>query len=101
MDSTREIRAMMMASFPCPPLAMEGSSRFPNSHDMLAYLVDVAARRNVKKENEERQRSQERLLHDFIVCALPGSKSEEETWEAMTHFTRQYMMTYSPVMHET
>jgi len=100
MDSTREIRSMMMASFPCPPLAMEGDFRSSNSHDMLAYLVDVAARRNDAKDNAARMRNQEILLSEYFDN-LALCNTEAETWDLMTKFTRQYMMTYNILMHET
>lgn len=99
MDSSREIRAMMMASFPCPPLPMEGSCRFVNSHDMLAYLVDVAARRSIMVENLARQRKQETLIKEYIE-QIVQCETEEATWTCMTMFTRMYMMSYHTVMHE-
>lgn len=99
MDSSREIRSMILVAFPCPPLPMEGSGRFVNSHDMLAYLIDVAARREDKADNAKREKNQEVLMvqyeKDMKLC-----RSETETWNAMTMFTRQYMMTYSVIMHE-
>jgi hypothetical protein len=100
MDSSREIRSMIMASFPCPPLPMEGNSRFLNSHDLLAYLIDVAARRDDKADNSLREKNQVALLvqydKDIRACS-----SEKETWDVMTSFTRLYMMTYHSVLHET
>jgi len=78
---------------------MEGSSRFVNSHDMLAYLIDVAARRGDPKDNEKRQKNQDILLRDFVENIVL-CRAEQETWDAMTKFTRLYMMTYSPIMHE-
>jgi len=100
MDSSREIRAMMMASFPCPPLPMDGSGRFMNSHDLLAYLVDVAARRDVKSENESRRKNQEALIREYVQN-IAKCGSQDHVWQEMTKFTRLYMMSYSPVMHET
>jgi hypothetical protein len=99
MDSSREIRAMMMASFPCPPLPMDGSGRFINSHDMIAYLVDVAARRGDSKGDQHRQIIQRALVADFEKNIV-GCTTEDETWHAMTNFTRSYMMSYHVSMHE-
>lgn len=99
MDSSREIRAMMMASFPCPPLPMEGSCRFINSHDMIAYLVDVAARRADPKSDAHRQTIQKSLVMEY-ERNIPGCTTEEDTWQAMTTFTRSYMMSYNVLMHE-
>jgi hypothetical protein len=100
MDSSREIRSMIMASFPCPPLPMESSSRFLNSHDLLAYLIDVAARRDDKKDNSQREKNQVALLVQYNKD-IKECHSEKETWDVMTSFTRLYMMTYHSVLHET
>ena len=99
MDSTREIRAMTMAAFPCPPLPMEGSSRFINSHDMIAYLIDVAARRADPASDGHRQKIQSSLVAEY-ERDIAGCLSEEETWQVMTMFTRSYMMSYNVLMHE-
>lgn len=79
---------------------MEGGDRFVNSHDMLAYLIDVAARRNNLAENEERQKRQESLTRQYLRD-LSDCESEQQTWNAMTLFMRQYMMTFHNVMHES
>lgn len=100
MDSSREIRSMILVAFPCPPLPMEGSDRFVNSHDMLAYLIDVAARRNNPAENAQRQEKQHALTHEYFR-SLGDCVSEQDTWNAMTFFMRQYMMTYHILMHES
>lgn len=100
MDSTRELRAMIMVSFPCPPLPMmsDTDGSVQNSHDFLAYLIDVAGRRGMHAEDSERCRKQEKLLVDFErVIGL--CQDEASTWETMTCFTRDYMMTYHVVTH--
>lgn len=100
MDSAREIRAMTMASFPCPPLPMIGADVFGNtqtvnSHDLLAFLINTAARRDVESENKKRIEDQVQL-HDEYLKTIKCSK---DPWADMTRFTRSYMMTYSPAMH--
>lgn len=97
MDSSREMRAMMMAAFPCPPLPMDGGM---NSHDALAYLVDVAARRDIARENEDRHVLQIKLTNSFLD-ELKAAETENDIWTAMTMFTRRYMMSYSPNTHDT
>lgn len=99
MDSTREIRAMIMASFPCPPLPMATGHGFINSHDFLAYLIDVAARRNITTENQERQCKQQTLVKQYLQD-LKLCNSESELWDVMTMFTRMYAMTYHQIAHE-
>ena len=99
MDSSRELRAMILASFPCPPLPVEGHDRFINSHDMLAYLIDVAARRDCSSENRIREATQRVLVSEYHI-GLRKCENANDLWNAMTMFTRQYMMSYCPVMHE-
>ena len=96
MDSSREIRSMILASFLCPPLQMENDQ---NSHDIIAYLIDIAARRNVEKENKIRQDEQELLTLNYIDD-VTHCKTEEELFNCMTRFTRDYMLTYVPIVHD-
>jgi hypothetical protein len=95
MDNTREIRAMMMASFPCPPLPLQEGG---NSHDLVSFLVDVAARRNVVQENKTRELEQKKLT-DMYFYQLENSAKINDIWNAMTSFTRFYLMTYAPNAH--
>jgi hypothetical protein len=99
MDTSRELRAMIMASLPCPPLPLEGHEKFINSHDMLAYLMDVAARRDNPVENETRRIIQEYLIKNYVET-VGTCITEDELWRKMTMFTRNYMMSYNYVMHE-
>jgi hypothetical protein len=99
-DSSREIRAMTMASFPCPPLPVVGADVFGdtqtvNSHDLLAFLINTAARRDVLSENEQRVLQQQRLIESY----QKSISNSIDPWSDMTRFTRDYMMTYSPAMH--
>jgi len=96
MDSTREIRAMIMASFPSPPIPLSDGG---NSHDMIAYLIDVAARRQNPQEDMVRREKQESLCLDY--CDDVGNCTDEtELFNCMTRFNREYMLTYCPIMHE-
>lgn len=94
MDSSREIRSMILSAFPCPPLEMDNGK---NSHDLLAYLIDLTARRNIR--SDKRKSDQEILTLDFIDD-FPKCKTEQELENCMTRFTRDYMLLYFPVMHE-
>jgi hypothetical protein len=96
MDSSRELRAMAMVAFPCPPLPVVGVNRdnepiVINSHDMLAFLMNTAALRNVPAENTARLERQKALMREYAIACKGG-----DAWGAMTHFTRLYMMSYCP-----
>lgn len=95
MDSNRELRAMAMVAFPCPPLPVsseEDDGRVLNSHDLLAMLMETAARREREEEDQERRRAQAALIEAF-------GKTEERTWDGMTDFCRRYLMLYNPILH--
>ena len=100
MDTARELRSMTMATFPCPPLPMigadiHGDERVMNSHDLLSFLVNTAALRDVKTENELRVSKQLALYESYFTALTDGT----DTWTAMTTFTRSYMMTFTHAMH--
>jgi hypothetical protein len=91
---------MTMATFPCPPLPMigadiHGDERVMNSHDLLSFLVNTAALRDVKTENELRVSKQLALYESYFTALSDGT----DTWTAMTTFTRSYMMTFTHAMH--
>lgn len=95
MDTSREIRSMMMASYPCPPLPLQEGG---NSHDLISFLVDVAARRNIIHENKTRE-SEQKKLTEMYYYQLENSAEINDIWTAMTNFTRFYLMTYAPNAH--
>ena len=101
MDTARELRAMTMATFPCPPLPMigatlHGDEAVVNSHDLLSFLMNTAARRDVQAENEVRIYKQQELYKRYFAALEDGSA---DLWDTMTRFTREYMMTYTHAMH--
>ena len=96
MDTSREMRAMAMIAFPCPPLPVAGVNRnnepiVINSHDLLAFLMNTAALRDVASENAVRQRLQMKLQIEYETTLKSG-----DAWGTMTNFTRRYMMSYCP-----
>jgi hypothetical protein len=100
MDTARELRAMTMATFPCPPLPMiganlQGEEAVVNSHDLLSFLMNTAARRDVKAENIARVSKQRELYKQYFASLESGA----DLWDTMTRFTREYMMTYTHAMH--
>ena len=93
MDTSREMRAMAMVAFPCPPLPVsgagqDGSPKVINSHDLLAFLMNTAALRRMEGEDQDRMQAQAALIDAFAQGPLD--------WEAMTSFSRSYMMLYCP-----
>lgn len=96
MDSSREIRSMIMVAFPCPPIEMSDGQ---NSHDLISFLIDAVSRRNDNRQNANRKLEQERLTLDFLDD-FPNCSTIEEIENCMSRFTRDYMLTYFPIMHE-
>ena len=97
MDTTREIRAMALAAFPCPPLPMvglngNGQEAEMNSHDLLAMLMNTAALRGDAKEDQARELLQFKLTQAYMAT-LHHTK---DPLQAMRAFTRDYMATYGP-----
>ena len=91
---------MTMATFPCPPLPMVGANLYGdkalvNSHDLLSFLINTAARRDMKSENEARVAQQFKLYESYFKSLALGT----DLFETMTKFTRDYMMTYTHAMH--
>lgn len=100
MDTAREIRSMTMVTFPCPPIPMvstdiHNETKIANSHDLLSFLINTAARRDIKSENESRIATQVKLYDAYFKALSDGT----DLWTAMTTFTRSYMMTYTHAMH--
>jgi len=96
MDSSRELRAMAMVAFPCPPLPIVGLNQdneptVINSHYMLAFLMNTAALRNVASENAMRLERQKVLQREYVAMY-----KTEDAWGVMTNFTRLYLMSYCP-----
>ena len=96
MDTSREIRAMIMASFPSPPLPLTNGG---NSHDLIAYLIDVVARRMDPAEDKIRKDKQDLLCLEYCEDVV-NCTNETELFNCMTRFNREYMLTYFPIMHE-
>lgn len=86
---------MAMVAFPCPPLPVlseDSDGRVLNSHDLLAMLMETAARRGRAEEDRERMAAQAALIDGYV-------KAGECGWEAMTNFCRRYLMLYNPILH--
>jgi hypothetical protein len=99
MDSAREMRAMTMAAFPCPPLPMEGlNSSYReseiNSHDFLAMLINTAALIGDTKADVARAKSQFTLTEAY----LGAMRDTDRPLYTMQAFTRDYMATYGPIL---
>jgi len=99
MDTNRELRAATMAAFPCPPLPLvHGERPSANSHDFLAYQMDVAARFEPKARHDARKPLQQALLLEYVP-KLAAAASPEAAFREFCDFTRCYMMLYDERMH--
>ena len=98
MDSTRELRAMQLVLFPCPPIPIEckqGDENYTtNSHDFLSMLIDVAMRRNNQDDNFKRAAKQAELIDKYY---------EGECYDVehrMQEFTREWLGTFNSATRE-
>lgn len=97
MDTSAEIRAMLLVAFPCPPLPLvsqrvEGEEKVSSSHDALSFCIDATARINDPKRNHQREALQEKLVANFHKQIELGF----DLHATMTTFTRAYMQSYFP-----
>lgn len=88
---------MIMVLFPCPPLPMlasrlDGAPAVMSSHDLMAKLMDEAARRGDERGNERRKEVQEALTKAYTERL----GLEADPWDCMCAFTRAYLDSYFP-----
>lgn len=107
-DSTQEMRAMILAALPYPPLpvVVEGldednrvaGERVQTSHDLLANLLLHACAKNSAQENLERQRRQQGVLRSLVdhMCCRGQLQPVPELYETYCHHTRLHIATYTP-----
>lgn len=100
-DPTREMRAMYMVAFPCPPLPVIcfnlTGRRICNSHDFLGFLLDVAMRRNDEAENFKRAEQQADLIDSYFSAEHNGDFESLE--RAMQGLTRAWLGTFCDKAH--
>jgi len=105
-DETQELRAMIMAALPYPPLPVtlvrveDGSDRLGDgvlqtSHDIISNLLKHACVTHTVSENKERQRRQQEILRDFLrVLAKDGMQPPPELYRTLCDFSQRHIATY-------
>lgn len=104
-DSTAELRAMILAALPYPPLPVMltrledgnvlGDEVLQTSHDVLSNLLLHACARCTIKENKERQSRQKNVLRSFInSISKDGLQSMPELYQTYCWHTQKHIETY-------
>ena len=110
-DGNREIRSMVMVSFPIPPLPlivckeMEDELSFvhadhavTSSHDLVAHLINVTCVVASSAVNAQRMKRQKEIMDSFFdkidSHREEVNHSEEWCYKAATEFTRIYTASY-------
>jgi hypothetical protein len=105
-DETQELRAMIMAALPYPPLPVtlvrveDGSDRLcdgvlQTSHDILSNLLKQACVTHTVSENKERQRRQQELLREFLRAIVQnGLQPPPELYRTLCDFSQRHIATY-------
>lgn len=105
-DSTQEIRAMILAALPLPPLPVivqqldednrVVGEKIQTSHDVLSNLMLHACARNSPKENAERKRRQLDVLKSLLEQLCKLEKNPKTLYDVYCHHTSLHMATYIP-----
>ena len=103
-DSTQEIRAMILAALPYPPLPVllprldgSGEEALQTSHDLISMLLRHSCARRSESENKERQRRQQAILVGFMrdlgseACDAPPG-----LYRTYCEYTLRHIATYLP-----
>lgn len=116
-DAMREVRAMIVAALPLPPLPIMVSRELAgeegafaasccSSHDLLAHLMNIACTCATEKQNSERAALQIRLQADLFDAVDSWREAEPDpllvlppigwTYKTLCDFTRKYVQSYLP-----
>lgn len=112
-DGAREVRSMVLACLPVPPMPMivsreardtEGGQCIEacatSSHDVIAHLLNLAASRGdglLNRDREARQiQANERLLQEIdSMEGVPAHALDERAWTSFARFTTMYIACFS------
>ena len=99
-DSSAEMRSMMMVMHPCPPLpivgaVINGRPHHADSHDSLAFCIDIVARRGDERENRSREEAQTAWVGAYVQT-LRALGPRQNVYDVMCDFTRLYIQSYFP-----
>lgn len=118
-DGMREIRAMVVAALPCPPMPvmasreLEGESSFTDSagaccssHDLIAHLMNIACTCATERQNKVRAELQIKLHAELFDEVDEWRRSEPDpkivlppvdwSYRVLGNFTRRYIQSYMP-----
>ena len=115
-DAMREVRSMIVAALPLPPMPVMVSrevagdnfvsSACCSSHDLLAHLMNIACTCATDKQNAERALVQTQLQAELFDAVDSWRRSEPDmllvlppiawTYRIMGEFTRRYVQSYMP-----
>ena len=110
-DSNREIRAMILAALPFPPLPVEakrfeedgkrlGDAVVITSHDILSNLLEQACARDAPATHKVRQTRQRDVLRSFIrALCKDGMLKADALYNVYCDHTRSHIATYYPEGH--
>jgi hypothetical protein len=110
-DDDREVRAMALSMFPCPPLPIVGirgskddgrptETEF-SSHDVIAQFMQLSMRMCTHKQNEHRRLVQMDVLNKYISqmeCCMSSASTKvcdvSAAYNAMCEYTRSHILSY-------
>ena len=115
-DAMREVRAMIVAALPVPPMPVMASrevdgdlfsgSSCCSSHDLLAHLMNIACTCATAQQNAARAELQIKLQADLFEAVDDWHRDEKDdtlvlppinwTYKALGDFTRKYVQSYMP-----
>ena len=105
-DETLELRAMILAALPYPPLpvtlvrvedgsAVLGDAVLQTTHDILSNLLKHACAMNTVSENRERQAAQQELLRGFLQAIVKdGLQPPPKLFATYCEFSQRHIATY-------
>ena len=112
MDSNREIRAMILAAIPYPPLPVEakrfdedgnklGDSTIITSHDILSNLLEQASVRDTADTHKSRKARQMDVLRSFMNALVKdGMLKPDALYKVYCEHTHSHISTYYPTGHQ-
>ena len=110
-DHNRELRAMILAALPYPPLPVEarhfdedgnqlGDSTMVTSHDIISNLVEQSWTRDQSATSREKMERQREVLRCFLSDLVRnGIPAVDALYEVYCKHTRDHIATYYPKDH--
>ena len=115
-DAMREVRAMIVAALPAPPMPIMVSREIMDeafvttstcsSHDLIAHLMNIACTCATDKQNEDRALLQARLQMELFEAVDAWRSGEPDlalvlppvawSYRVLSDFTRKYVQSYLP-----